>query len=116
MAPRNSMLTKTWSFERTSFPLKFGQNSRGAKACSQSQRPDEPQIKAELEVENRKDIVYGLSDFSKHIYYFISSCLVSMRADCAFCTYANMDACFTWDRREDSTHSKYVCEHLLWLL
>ena len=80
MAPRNSMRFKTWSFERTTFPLKFGQNGRGAKARSRSQGPYEPRIKAICKVESRKDIVYGLFDFSKPIYYFVLYYLVGTRA------------------------------------
>ena len=38
MAPRNSMRTTTWSFVKTTFPVKIGQNGRGTKACFQSQR------------------------------------------------------------------------------
>ena len=34
MPPRNSMRTKKWSFEQTTFLLKFGRNGRGAKGCS----------------------------------------------------------------------------------
>ena len=72
MAPRNSMRTKTWSLEKTTFALKkYGLNGRGAKARSRSQGPYEPRTKAIRKVESTKDMVYGLFDFSKPIYYFI---------------------------------------------
>ena len=71
MAPRNSMRTKTWSLERTTFPLTFGQNGRGAQAYSQSQWRSEPRTKAKKKVESRNNIVYSLFELSKHIYYLI---------------------------------------------
>ena len=92
MALRNSMRTKTWLFERTTFPLKFGQNGRGAKARSRSWQQHEPPEKAILEVESRKDIVYTSFDFSKHISFFIQYCLLSTRAYSAFCTRTHMHA------------------------
>ena len=46
MAPRNSMRSKIWSSEETTFPPKFGQNGHGAKACSRGQWRCEPQINA----------------------------------------------------------------------
>ena len=71
MAPRNSMRTKIWFLEKTTFALKLGQNGRGAKARSRSEGPYGPSIKAIWKVESKQDIVYGLFDFSKPIYYFI---------------------------------------------
>ena len=65
------MRTKTWSFERTIFPRRFGQNGRGAKGRSQSQRQFEPGAKAMLKVETMRQIVHGLLEISKHIYDFI---------------------------------------------
>ena len=61
------MCTKTWSFEKTTFPLTFGQYGRGAKARSQSQRRYEPGIKGIWKVENTKGIVYSFFDISKLI-------------------------------------------------
>ena len=71
MAPHNAMRTKTWSFEKTTFPLKFGQNGRGAKARSQSQRQNEPQNKAIRKVGTRKFFLHSFFDFPKLVYYFI---------------------------------------------
>ena len=71
MAPRNSMRTKTWWFEKTTFPIKFGQNGRGAKARSRSQRQYEPRTKAISKVESTRDILHSLFEFSKHFWYFI---------------------------------------------
>ena len=53
---------------------------------------------------------------SKSIYYFIWYCVVSTRAQAAFCTSAHMHAWLTWDPREDLIHSKYICKQLLWVL
>ena len=63
MAPRNSLRTKTWSFEKTTFPLKFGQNGCGAKVRSLSQWRYEPRTKAIWKVESTKDIVHSFFDF-----------------------------------------------------
>ena len=63
MAPQYSMRTKTWSYGRTNFPLKSGQNGRGTKARSQSQGPHEPPNKAIWNVESRRSNVYGLFVF-----------------------------------------------------
>ena len=92
MALCNSMCTKTWSFEKTTFPLNLGQNGRGAKAHSRSQWRDEPRTKAMWKVESRKDIVHGLFDFSKVIFFFILYCAVSTCANFASCTRAHMHA------------------------
>ena len=64
MAPHKPMRAKTWSLERTTFPLKIGKNGQGAKSRSQMQGPYEPRTKAIWKVESTKDIVYGLLDFS----------------------------------------------------
>ena len=69
MAPCKSMRTKTWLFEKTTFPLKFGQNGRGAKARSLSQRRIQPGIKTICNAETWKKIVRSLFDFSKLVYY-----------------------------------------------
>ena len=71
MAPRNSMRTKTWSFEKTTFSLKSCQNGRAAKAPSQNQQRIEPQIKAIWNVETTKQMVQSLFDFSKLVYLVV---------------------------------------------
>ena len=116
MAPRNSIRTKTWSFEKTGFPLQFGKNGPVPKACSQSQRRYKPQTKAIWNVDNMNDIVYSLFDFSKLVDCFIYYCLVDRHAISSYCTHAHMYARLTWDPREDLTHSKHVCRYLLWVL
>ena len=70
MAPRNSMRTKTRLFKRKTFPLKCGQSGCGAEACSRNQWGYEPRIKTKWKLQSTSDIVYGLFDFSKHIYYY----------------------------------------------
>ena len=60
--------------------------------------------------------MYDLLDIVKPIHYLIYYCLVSRRAEPAFWTRAHMHALLTWEPREDLTHSKYVCKHLLWVL
>ena len=116
MAQRNSMRTKTWLFEKTPFPLKFGQNDCGAKACSRPQRQFEPRINVIWNVEITDNILLSLCDFSALIYHVLQYCLVSMRTISAFCTQTHMHARLTWDPREVVTHSKNVREHLLWVL
>ena len=70
MAPHKSMRTKTWSLERTTFPVKFGQNGR----CARAHSPPKGHVSLEprqiWSVESTKGIVYGLLDFSKPTYYF----------------------------------------------
>ena len=68
IAPRNSMRTKTWHLEKTTFPLRLGQNGRGAKARSRSQGPYGPWTKAIWNVEIKEDILDGSSHFFKPIY------------------------------------------------
>ena len=63
MAPRSSMSTKTKLLEKTTFPLKFGQNGGRAKARSQSQRRFGHHSKAISKVEIPNNIVHGLYDF-----------------------------------------------------
>ena len=70
IAPRNSTRTKTWFFEKNIFPLIFRQNGCGAKADSRSQEPYGPCIKALWTAESTREIVYGLFDFSRPIYFF----------------------------------------------
>ena len=71
MAPCNSMRTKTWSFEKTIFPLRFGPNGRGVKAHSRSQRLYEPQTKTIWREDGMRNIVHTLFHFSQTIYYLI---------------------------------------------
>ena len=71
MPPRNSMRTKTWSFERMTLTPKFGQNGGGAKGRARRQAPDEPQTKTIWKLESTKGIVYGFFYFTKPICYFI---------------------------------------------
>ena len=75
MAPRNSMRTKMWSFEKTTFPLKFGQNSRGGKPRSGSQRRYEPDTKTIWKAESMEDIVPSLFDFSNIILIGLNEAL-----------------------------------------
>ena len=67
-APGNLMRTKTLLFEKTTFPLKFCKNGRGAKAHCQGQRRYEPGTKGLWNVETTKGIVYSFLDFSKLIH------------------------------------------------
>ena len=72
MAARNAMRTKTWSFEGTMFPQKFGQSGRGAKARSRRKCRYEPQTKTIWNVESMKDIVHGLLDFYHvHLLFYV---------------------------------------------
>ena len=71
MALRNSMRTKTWLLEKTTFPLKRGRNSCGAKAGFCSQRQIEPQSKAILHVEATNNIINSVSGLSTLVYHFI---------------------------------------------
>ena len=71
MAPRNSMRTKTWPFKKTTFPLNFCQNGRGAKAGSQNPGTYGPRNMTKQSLESKKNIVYSMFDVSKRICYFI---------------------------------------------
>ena len=71
MAPRKLMRTKTWSFEKTTFPLRFCPNGCGAKARSRIEGRIEPRTNTIWNIETKNDVVHSLLDFSTLVYYFI---------------------------------------------
>ena len=75
MAPCNSIHTKTWAFEYTTFALKCGQNGLDAKAHSQSQRRIQPRTKAIQDVGTTNEILHSLCDVSKVVYYLYNIAL-----------------------------------------